>query len=90
LVLGKDDVGDKDRDDEPAAVAQGKNRYQRGMNTFRAAQAEAARRGWPCQWQLIELPGVGHSTDEVWGSKAIKQVLRDAIAVHAPNEAKSQ
>jgi hypothetical protein len=90
LVLGKDDVGDKDRDDEPAAVAQGKNRYQRGMNTFRAAQAEASRRGWPCQWQLIELPGVGHSTDEVWGSKAIKQILRDAIAVHAPNEAKSE
>jgi hypothetical protein len=89
MILGKDDTGDEDRDDEPAAVAQGKNRYQRGMNTFRAALAEASRRGWPFQWQLIELPGVGHSTDEVFGSKAVKQVLRDAVAARLSNQAKA-
>ncbi len=81
MVLGKSDTGDKDRDDEPAAAEQGKNRYQRGMNAFHAAQAEAGRRGWPFNWQLIELPGVGHSTQEVFTSKAVKQVLREAVAL---------
>jgi hypothetical protein len=85
MVLGKSDTGDKDRDDEAAAAAQGKNRYQRGMNVFHAAQAEAERRGWPFNWQLIELPGVGHNTEEVFTSKAVKQALRDAVVVPAPN-----
>jgi hypothetical protein len=80
VVLGKKDLGDEDLDKEPAAVAQGKNRYLRGTNTFYAAQAEASRRGWPFQWQLIELPGVGHSTNEVFASRAVKQLLRDAVA----------
>jgi hypothetical protein len=80
MVLGKDDIGNKDLDEEPAALAQGRNRYVRGMNTFRTAQTEASRRGWPFQWQLVELPGVGHSTDEVFASKVVKQLLRDAIA----------
>jgi poly(3-hydroxybutyrate) depolymerase len=80
IVLGKEDVGNKDLDEEVAAVSQGKNRYLRGMNTFRAAQTEASRGNWPFQWKLIELPRIGHSTDEVYGSKAVKQVLRDAVA----------
>ncbi len=85
MVLGESDTGDKDRDDEPAAAAQGKNRYQRGINAFHAAQAEAERRGWRFNWQLIELPGVGHSTADVFESKQVKQVLRDAAAEHVPD-----
>lgn len=87
LVLGKDDVGDKDRDDEPAAVQQGKTRYQRGMNTFHAAQAVAAAHAWTLQWKLIELPGVSHSAGEVFGSKQVKQALRDALAAPGASSA---
>lgn len=90
LVLGREDLGSKDLDEEPAAVAQGQNRYLRGTNVFHAAQAEASRRGWPFQWQLIELPRVGHSTDEVFASKAVKQLLRDAVAVGPQVDSKSQ
>jgi hypothetical protein len=80
MVLGQDDVGDKDRDDEPAARKQGKTRYKRGINTFRAAQSTAAARGWPFRWRLIELPGVGHSTSGVFKSREVTAALREVMA----------
>lgn len=87
LVLGKDDVGDRDRDDEPAAVEQGKTPYERGMNTFRAGQVAAASHGWTLQWKLIELSGVGHSAGEVFSSKPVKQAIRDALAAQSRSSA---
>ena len=78
MVLGKEDVGDKDRDDEPAALQQGKTRYERGMNTFRSAQAAAAAHNWPFQWKLIELSNVGHSAGDVFNSRQVKAAIRSA------------
>jgi pimeloyl-ACP methyl ester carboxylesterase len=80
MVLGEEDVGDKDRDDEPAALQQGKTRYERGMNTFQAAQTYASAHDWPFHWQLIQLPGVGHSAREVYSAKPVKAALRAALA----------
>jgi len=45
---------------EPAALRQGPHRYARALNYFATAQAEAARRGLPLNWQLHTIPGIGH------------------------------
>jgi pimeloyl-ACP methyl ester carboxylesterase len=68
LFLGQEDTGGEDRDDSPPAVAQGETRYQRGRNVYRAAQELAQARGWPFNWRLLELPGVGHSARKMFSS----------------------
>lgn len=85
LVLGEEDVGDKNRDDEPAALQQGRTRYERGMNTFRFAQATAAARGWPLRWHLIELPGIGHNSGDVFNSRPVKAAIRSALTGRGEN-----
>ena len=43
-----------------AALAQGPHRFARAKAYLEAGQAEAQRRGIPCAWRLIVVPGVGH------------------------------
>jgi poly(3-hydroxybutyrate) depolymerase len=43
-----------------AALAQGPHRFARAHFYLAAGQAEAARRGIACGWQLVVVPGVGH------------------------------
>ena len=45
---------------EPAALRQGPHRYERALNYFATAQAEAARRGLPLNWHLHTIEGIGH------------------------------
>jgi hypothetical protein len=90
MVLGEEDLGDKDRDDEPAALQQGTTRYERGMNTFHAAQAAAAAHGWPLQWRLIQLPGVGHSNRDVFKSREVKAAIRSAMSARPDNAGNPQ
>jgi pimeloyl-ACP methyl ester carboxylesterase len=68
ILLGQEDLGDKDRDDSALARAQGGTRYERGQNTFRAAQSVARAHAWPCKWRLIEVPGVGHNARTIFAS----------------------
>jgi pimeloyl-ACP methyl ester carboxylesterase len=68
ILLGQEDLGDKDRDDSASARAQGDTRYERGLNTFRAAQAVAQAHAWPCNWRLVEVPGVGHNARTIFAS----------------------
>lgn len=89
MVLGEEDVGDKDRDDEPAALEQGRTRLDRGMNTFHAVQAAVTAHGWQLQWKLIELPGVGHSTAEVFGSRQVKAAIRSSLSKREENTVSS-
>lgn len=42
------------------ALGQGPMRYARAHFMLDFARAEAARRGLPCNWSLITVPGVGH------------------------------
>lgn len=42
------------------ALAQGPMRYARAHFMLDFAKAEAARRGLPCNWALIIVPGIGH------------------------------
>ncbi|HYC46780.1 MAG TPA: hypothetical protein VED01_15000 [Burkholderiales bacterium] len=69
LLLGTADVEqDADLSMRPTAAVQGANRYERGHNAYRAARELAAARGWPFKWQLIEVPGVGHSAGRMFRS----------------------
>ena len=62
LLLGTADVHqDSDLPTRDTAAAQGLYRYERGSNFYRAAQGLAQKRGWPFNWKLVEVPGVGHS-----------------------------
>lgn len=47
---------------------QGRNRLERGRNAFDAARQLARERGWAFNWQLVEVPGVGHSARRMFGS----------------------
>ena len=75
IFLGQEDVGDEDRNDGPEAIAQGKTRYERGLNVYAAAKSEAQARGWPLNWRLIELPGVGHSAAKMFSSRQALDAL---------------
>jgi pimeloyl-ACP methyl ester carboxylesterase len=68
IFLGQEDVGEEELSESPAARAQGENRYDRGLNAYRSAQALAQSRGWPFNWRLIELAGVGHNTVKMFSS----------------------
>lgn len=54
------DLADPDLPRTPAALAQGPTRFARAQNFVAAGQREAARRGVPCHWKLVTVPGVAH------------------------------
>jgi pimeloyl-ACP methyl ester carboxylesterase len=76
IFLGEEDTGDRDRNDSDEAMAQGKTRYERGLNTYEMGRKLAQSRGWTFAWRLVELPGVGHSARKMFGS----QQALDALA----------
>ena len=57
------------------ARAQGKTRYQRGLNVYKVATNVALDKGWSCNWRLIVLPGVGHSARKMFASKQAVDAL---------------
>jgi hypothetical protein len=63
LILGDRDTVDRDR--EPATMAQGRNRFARGLRFFAAATEEANALGVPLRWQLQILRGVDHDPTRV-------------------------
>lgn len=79
LLLGTADVQqDGDLDMEDGAIAQGAHRFERGVNTYRAAEAEARARGWAFNWKLVEVPGVGHSASRMLRSPQAAAALAPA------------
>lgn len=75
IFLGKDDVGDKDRDESAGARAQGETRLERGLNAYRSARALARARGWAFNWRLVGTPHVGHSAAKMFGSERVFDAL---------------
>jgi pimeloyl-ACP methyl ester carboxylesterase len=75
VFLGREDLGDEDRNDGPAAVAQGTTRYDRGLNAFAAARKAAQVLGATLNWRLVELPGVGHSAAKMFSSQQALDAL---------------
>jgi poly(3-hydroxybutyrate) depolymerase len=76
VLLGTSDVKQaSDLNVRPGAMAQGSNRYERGLNFFHAGERIAQQRGWPFAWRLLEVPGVGHSARRMFASEAAAAVL---------------
>ena len=81
IFLGQEDTtSDRLLVDSEEARRQGGNRYERGKKVFAAGQAAAKERGWPFNWRLIEVPGVGHSSRDLLNSpQAFKALGLDAL-----------
>ena len=75
VFLGREDLGDEDRNDGPEALAQGTTRYDRGLNAFEAARKAAQTNGAAFNWRLVELPGVGHSAEKMFASQQALEAL---------------
>jgi dienelactone hydrolase len=65
-------LGDQDIDEHhislrktPEAVAQGKHRFERGLNFYKTAKHEATRRRIPLEWAFKIVRGVGHSNEKM-------------------------
>jgi dienelactone hydrolase len=76
IFLGEDDTGDENLSDTPEAQQQGATRLERGRNAFTAGRALAQQRGWPFNWRLVELPGVGHSARKMLSAPQTLEALR--------------
>ena len=75
IYLGQGDTRDDERNDSPAALAQGNSRYQRGINVFNAAKKLAQARAWRFNWRLVELPGVGHNARKMFAAPQASEAL---------------
>jgi pimeloyl-ACP methyl ester carboxylesterase len=75
IFLGQEDEGAENRDDSADAMRQGKTRYERGLNTFHAAQALGNAKGWAFNWRLVEAPGVGHNAARMFSSPEALRAL---------------
>jgi hypothetical protein len=75
IYLGQGDIRDDERNDYPEALAQGASRFQRGANVFNAAKTLAQTRGWPFNWRLVELPGVGHDARKMLAAPQAAEAL---------------
>jgi hypothetical protein len=58
-MLGDRDVADRDR--EADAMAQGTNRFARGLRFFAVATEQASALSVPLQWRLRIVQGVDHA-----------------------------
>jgi hypothetical protein len=76
VFLGQADTGDEELSETPGAMAQGRTRYERGLNVFRQARTLSASRGWPLNWRLVEVPGVGHSAGKMFSSQQMLSALQ--------------
>jgi hypothetical protein len=65
LLLGTADVNYARLRNDPAALAQGKTRYDRGLFFYRRSRVDAARLGARFSWRLREVPGVGHESERM-------------------------
>jgi pimeloyl-ACP methyl ester carboxylesterase len=76
LYLGTGDtLRDSDLDKSAEADQQGKSRYERGTNAFRAAEELAKSKGWKFGWRMIEAPDVGHDHQAMFNAPACKAAL---------------
>lgn len=60
VLLGQKDEGSKHLRRTKDAMAQGENRFTRGINFFTTAYAAAAELNVPFHWSLQTVPLVGH------------------------------
>lgn len=68
LFLGTADTGKENLDETADARKQGATRIERGRNCFHFAEAVAKKNGWPFNWSIVEVPGVGHDSKKMFAS----------------------
>lgn len=76
LYLG---TGDVERDDSldvsPESDRQGRNRLERGRNTYEQARKLAEQRGWPFHWRIVEAPGIAHDHQKMFDHPKCREAL---------------
>lgn len=78
IFLGSSDVmRDGTLNVTEAAMRQGSNRHERGVQVFRAARDIARHNGWSFNWRLVEAPGVGHSARRMYASPQADAAIAD-------------
>ena len=76
IMVGTADVlVTPDLDVRPEAMHQGATRYERGRAIYAAAEALAKKNGWPFNWRLIEVPGVGHDATGMYRPRYLEDAL---------------
>lgn len=67
ILLGMEDTDENHEflNKAPAAMEQGKHRYERGQNFFQAAKEVAKQQKDKFNWKLFEIPGVAHSNSNM-------------------------
>jgi hypothetical protein len=75
-------LGSQDRDGaglllevSPAAMAQGANRFERGLNYDRHIRRLAHAAGWTARQRMIQLEGVGHAAEEVLAAPQTRELM---------------
>lgn len=78
IYLGEADTDEnaEDLNKSARAMAQGRSRFERGMNTFRDAQQLAGRNGWAFNWRLVRAPGVGHDAERMFSPPEAVEALK--------------
>jgi hypothetical protein len=79
VLLGTSDLLTKELDMTPPAMAQGPDRYHRGLHAFAMAQAAAKQHGWAFGWDLREVPNVGHNARAMFGSRQAIDAIVAAV-----------
>lgn len=78
ILLGTADIKrGPDLNIREGAEKQGPNRYERGLNAFRAARQVARDKGWDFNWRLAEVPGVPHSARRMYAAPETGVALFD-------------
>jgi len=80
VLLRTTDTGFAELAMGPEAMAQDPNRYTRGINTFRMAEAVARSHGWQFGWTLAEVPWVGHDAAAMYSSPQAVAAVQRALS----------
>ncbi len=75
VLLGTADTGSVNLSQAAGAKRQGAHRYARGSHIFQSAAAAAASHGWRFGWDLVEIPGVGHSARAMYANPVAERAF---------------
>jgi hypothetical protein len=77
MILGEEDHNPADLllAVSPPAMAQGANRFERGVNYFHHVEEVARSAGLEVRHRLITLPGIGHDAGDVLAAQPTREVL---------------
>jgi hypothetical protein len=74
IMAGTEDIVTEDAHfpKEPAAMAQGGTRYERAHNYLATAQQAARSLTAPCNWTIVDVPGVNHDGERMSAAAAAR------------------